>query len=101
MKGCAVAVREGFYLLEGWRAFATTARSACQEGSCTRTVLLALLERITLWWPRALPAGSVALTAQTSAWARYLRGWGTALTRFPGLSCPNSQPAAPAVIQGC
>ena len=60
-----------------------------------------LLERINLFRLRALSAGSAALTALASVRARCLRGWGTVTTRFLGLSCPNSQPTAPAVIQGC
>ena len=59
------------------------------------------MERINLWRLRALPAGSAGLTAQTSVRARCLRGWGTGTTRFSGLSCPNSQPAAPSGCQPC
>jgi hypothetical protein len=60
-----------------------------------------LLERINLWWPRALSGSSAGLTAQTSVRTYCLRGWASRTTRFSGLSYPNSQPTAPAVIQGC
>ena len=56
------------------------------------------LRRINLFRPRALPAGSAALTALASVRAYYLRGWASRTTRFLGLSCPNSQLAAPAPL---
>ena len=63
-----------------------------------RTVLL---ERINLWWPRALLIAPGRAAARFYARTYCLRGWASRITRFSGLSWPSAYSGTPAVIQGC